>query len=79
MPKKWIQKALKKRKEGSLHRQLDVPQSKTIPKTLLNEIKSTPVGEKVHNPTLVGKKIVKVTGLLKKRAVLAKTLRKMRK
>jgi len=74
--KKWIQKALKKK--GALHKQLGIPANAKIPKTLLAKIKSAPIGKTVKNPTKVGKRKFKVTGLLKKRAVLAYTLRKFK-
>ena len=77
--KLWMQEAFAGHKEGSLHRQLGVPQKETIPKTLLTEIKGTPVGETAKNPTKTGKRRVKVTGLLKKRAVLAHTAREVRR
>lgn len=73
--KLWIQDALKKHKKGTLHRQLGVPQDKKIPKSLLARIKRTDVGKTVKNPTKTGKRRIKITGLLKKRAVLAHTLR----
>ena len=76
---KWIQHALKGHKKGSLHKQLGIPQTKTIPKTLLNRIKSAKVGKTIKNPTKTGKRRIKITGLLKKRAVLAHTLRKVNK
>lgn len=76
MAKYWIQDAVGKHKKGSLHKQLGVPMDKRIPKRLLSRIKSAEVGKTVHNPTRTGKRRVKVTGLLKKRAVLAHTLRK---
>jgi len=73
--KLWIQNAVSKHKKGSLHRQLGVPMTKKIPKSLLNRIKHSQVGKTVKNPSRTGKRRVKVTGLLKKRAVLAVTLR----
>lgn len=76
--KYWIQDAVKKGKKGSLHRQLGVPKNKTIPKALLNKIKATPIGKKIKNPAKTGKRRVKVTRLLKKRAVLAHTLRELK-
>lgn len=75
MAKKWIQKALKHSKEGSLHRQLGIPKSEKIPKTLLTRIKSAEVGKTIRNPSKTGDRKIKVTPLLKKRAVLAHTLR----
>jgi len=77
MTKLWIQKATRKHKKGSLHKQLQVPQSKNIPKALLSRIKSAPIGKTVHNPSKTGKRRIKVTDLLKKRVVLAHTLRKL--
>lgn len=71
----WIKDAIKPKKEGALHTQLGVPKSKTIPKTLLGEIKRTDIGKTVTNPTKTGKRRIKGTRLLKKRAVLAYTLR----
>jgi len=79
MVTKWIQKALKKHRKGSLHRQLKVPQDKKIPKALLTKIKNAEIGDTVRNPSSTGKRKVKVTGLLKKRAVVAHTLRGLRK
>ncbi len=77
--KLWMQKAFGGHKEGSLHRQLDVPMDKTIPQTLLTEIKDTPIGENVHNPTKIGKRKVKVTRLLKQRATLVHTANKSKR
>jgi len=76
--KRWIQSALKKHVPGSLHRQLEVPTSKKIPNTLLSKIKGTKVGSTIHNPTSTGKRRIKVTRLLKRRAVLAHTVRKFK-
>lgn len=75
MPKYWIHDAVKAHKKGTLHRQLKVPMDKKIPKRLLSKIKGAEIGKTVRNPSKVGKRRVKVTGLLKKRAVLAHTLR----
>ncbi len=59
MAKKWIQKAV--RVKGGLHRMLNVPKGKTIPKAKIEKAtKSKDV-------------------LLKKRAILAQTLSKLRK
>ena len=73
--KYWIQNAVSKHKKGSLHRQLGVPKDKKIPKSLLARIKKTEIGNTVKNPCKTGKRKMKVTPLLKKRAVLAYTLR----
>jgi len=74
MVRYWIQGALRAHKKGSLHKQLGVPQDKRIPKRLLSRIKTAPIGKTIRNPARTGKRRLKVTGLLKKRAVLAHTL-----
>jgi len=74
--KKWIPRDLKK---GALSRQLGIPEEEKIPMTLLNRIAEAPIGSTIRNPTKTGKKVIKVTHLLKKRAVLARTLKKIRK
>jgi len=66
---KWIQKAVKKK--GALHRQLGIPEGKPIPVSLLKKIAKAEIGSKV-----AGKK---VTHLLKRRAVLALTLKRLSK
>jgi len=76
MAKKWIQKAgLRK---GTLSRQLDIPVKDTIPITLLKAIRDAKTGSTVKNPTKSGRSNIKVTRLLKKRAVLAITLKESR-
>ncbi len=35
--KRWIQKALRKGKNGALHRELHIPESQTIPMSVLHE------------------------------------------
>ena len=78
MVRYWIQDAVKSHKKGTLHRQLGVPMNKRIPKVLLSHIKSADIGKTVRNPSKTGRRRVKVTGLLKKRAVLAHTLRRFK-
>ena len=73
MAKKWIQKA--KIKKGTLSRQLDIPEEDDIPITLLRAIRDADIGDTIKNPTKMGKQTIKVTRLLKKRAVLAITLK----
>jgi hypothetical protein len=75
----WIQKALKKHKRGALHRQLGISERDKIPVTLLKRIKNAKIGDTIKNPTSKGKQSIKVTTLLKKRAVLALTLKKIRR
>lgn len=73
MPKLWIQKAVKKK--GALSRQLGIPEKENIPLSLLAKIKGTKIGSKIKNPTKKGHRKIKVTLLLKRRAVLAHTLK----
>jgi len=77
MVKKWIQKI--KMKRGSLHRQLGIEEGRNIPVRLLIAIKKARIGEKIKNPTKTGKKVIKVTTKLKRRVILALTLRKLAK
>ena len=73
----WIQKAVKRK--GALSRQLGIPVEDDIPDTLLLKIKKTPVGKVICNPTKKGKRRIRVTRLLKKRAVLAYTLKHLKR
>mgnify|MGYP000244578828 CR=1 FL=1 len=73
----WIQRAIKHR--GALHRQLKIPPRKKIPVKLLKAIVRAKAGQTIRNPTKVGKRRIKVTRLLERRAILALTLRKLRK
>jgi len=73
--KRWIQKA--RIKKGALSRQLGIPERENIPNKLLYKIKKTPVGKTIRNPTKKGKRRIKITKKLKKRAVLALTLKKI--
>ena len=74
---KWIPGALEHHKEGSLHRMLGVPKCMTIPFTFLENIRNTEIGMKAKNPTQIGSSQVKVTRLLKSRAVLALNLKRI--
>lgn len=69
MVRKWIQKAIWK--PGTLHRQLKIPEDKKIPMALLNRIVKAERGSKVKGIT--------VTRLLKRRANMAITLKRMSK
>jgi hypothetical protein len=73
----WIQSAV--RRKGALSRQLGIPEEENIPVTLLRAIARAKIGATVRNPTQNGKRRYKVTALLKKRAVLALTLKRMKK
>ena len=71
--KRWIQSA--KLKEGALSRQLSIPISENIPVTLLKAIRDAEIGTIINNPTKMGKQEIPVTPLLKRRVVLALTLK----
>ena len=77
--KKWIQELVKRMErkgtEGALHRQLKIPKSKRIPTTTLEAIRKAPIGSTIKNPCKTGKRRIKVTRLLKKRAVAALNMR----
>jgi hypothetical protein len=73
MTNKWIQKALKGHHKGALHRQLGVPTDENIPLHMLTEIKERPIGSEIRNYKTT--KAIKITRLLKKRALLALNLR----
>lgn len=75
LKRKFIRKAIKK--PGSLSRQLDIPIEKDIPITLLKKIAAAKAGQTIINPTKQGKKRIKVTRLLERRAIFAITLKKM--
>jgi hypothetical protein len=76
-PKKFIQKA--KLKKGALSRQLDIPEKENIPITLLRKITKAKTGRVVRNPTKSGKRRIKATRLVKKRANLAITLKELKR
>jgi len=73
MAEKWIQKA--GIRKGALSRQLGIPEEENIPITLLRKIQYAEIGDTIQNPTKSGKRTIKVTRLLKRRAVLAVTLK----
>lgn len=74
---KFIQKI--KMKKGALSKQLGIPEEDNIPITLLNKIIKAKVGDTITNPTKVGKKKIKVTRLLERRAILAKNLKQLKR
>ena len=71
MKTRWIQEATNPHRKGALHRQLGIPQNKTIPKATLRDITNTEVGKHTHGVT--------VTALLKRRAVFALNAQKRRR
>jgi len=77
MTKKFIRRIIKN--PGSLSRQLNIPKKENIPITLLNRIIKARAGETIRNPTNIGKRRIKVTRLLERRAILAKTLKKLKR
>lgn len=74
---KWIQKI--HLKKGALHRMLGIDKDDKIPMTLLNKIIAAKPGQTITNPTKKGKKKIKVTKRLEKRANLAKNLKNISK
>lgn len=75
--KKWIQKV--GIKKGGLSKQLDIPEEKNIPITLLRKIQAAKAGDVIVNPTKTGKKKIKVTSKLERRAILAIRLKGFKK
>ena len=73
----WIQRAVKRK--GALSRQLGIPEEENIPITLLEKIRKAEIGTTIKNPTKTGKRTIKVTRKLKRRAVLALTLKRLRR
>lgn len=66
-------------KKGALSRQLGIMQKDNIPMTLLDKIISARAGDTITNPTLMGKRRIKVTRLLERRAILARNLKNIRR
>jgi len=65
-------------KKGRLSQQLNIPLYRNIPISLLKKISKAKIGTYITNPCKLGKRRIKVTRLLKKRAVLALTLKRFR-
>jgi len=74
---KWIQKA--GIKKGALSRQLDIPIEKDIPMRLLDKIVRAKAGDVITNPSKLGKRRIKVTHLLERRAILERNLKRMKR
>jgi hypothetical protein len=74
----WIQDVTETSsfKKGQLSRNLDIPESDTIPLRLVIAITGAKVGTTIINPTAKGKERIVVTATLKRRANFAKTMRK---
>ena len=75
--KGWIQEAIEK--PGTLHRQLGIKKDEKIPFKLLNTIINAKAGDTITNPTKTGKRTIKVTRLLERRAILARNLKNISK
>jgi len=75
--RKWIRKSIKRR--GGLSRQLGIREKDNIPVSLLQKIKRAPPGTTITNPTKTGKKRIRVTKKMKRRANLALTLKRLQK
>jgi len=75
--KYWIKKAVKR--PGALSRQLGIPVKKDIPITLLKKVIKARPGQVIKNPTMLGKRKLKVTRLMERRAILAINLKNIRK
>jgi len=74
---KWIQKI--RIKKGALHKQLGIPKEKKIPLSLLNKIIAAEPENSIKNPSGVGRKRIRVTRALEKRANLARNLKNIKK
>ena len=66
-------------KKGALSRQLGIPVERKIPILLLNKIISAKAGQTIRNPSKTGKRFIKVTSLLERRAILARNLKNFRR
>lgn len=64
-----MQKAFKNAGKGLFHKQLGIPKSEKIPMVWLQVIVNTPLEKTAHNPTQSGYKTIKVTHLVKYRAL----------
>ena len=76
MVKRWIQRAI--HRPGTLHKNLEIPKDEKIPMALLNKIIKAEAGDTITNPTSKGKRRVKVTHKLERKAILAKNLKQMK-
>lgn len=66
-------------KKGALSRQLGIPIQRNIPIILLNKIISSKSGQTIKNPSKTGKRFIKVTRLLERRAILARNLKNFKR
>lgn len=75
MTKFWIQKAI--HRPGKLHSELGIPKGEKIPMQLLNAIVNAKAGQTIKNPTTKGKKRIKVSRGIERRAILARNLKRL--
>ena len=81
MSRYWIQSAIKHRGalERFFQRKLGIPKEKKIPVSLLKKIVAAKAGQTIVLKYRNRRARVRVTRLLERRAILALTLRKLRK
>lgn len=75
--KKWIQKI--KLKKGGLHKLLGINAEEKIPRSLIGRIMKAEVGDVIRNPSMKGRRKIKVTRILKKKVNLARNLSKIKR
>lgn len=73
----WIPRGKEGIKKGALSKQLGIPERQNIPMGLLEDIKSAQIGAVIRNRHGIGKREIKITAPLKKRANLAQTLKRL--
>ncbi len=73
----WIQKAI--HRPGKLHRELGIPKDEKIPMQLLNAIIKAKAGQTIKNPTQKGKRRIRVTRGIERRAILARNLKSLKR
>ena len=64
-------------KRVALSRQLSIPEKDNIPITLLNKIIKAKASDTIRHPTRSGKRKIKVTRLLERRAIHARNLKRL--
>ncbi len=72
---KWIQKA--RLKKGVFSRQLGILEKEKIPDLLISRIIKSKKNRTITNPSRLGRKRIKITTLLKKRANLVRNLKRI--
>ncbi len=77
MVKRWIQRAI--HRPGKLHFDLGISKGKKIPMGLLDKIIKAKAGQRITNPTSIGKKKILVTRKIEQRAILARNLKKLKR